>query len=58
MAQLEGSAPAWTVAKTINLTTNAGLDSVSRPDWHVPADEIPEPTVGPAGSPAASPAAS
>lgn len=58
MAQLEGSAPAWTVAKTINLTTNAGLDSVSRPDWHVPADELPEPTVGPAGSPAASPAGS
>ena len=58
MAQLEGSAPAWTVGKTINLTTNAGLDSVSRPDWHVAADDLPEPAVGPASSPTASPAAS
>ena len=58
MVQLEGSAPAWTAGKTMNLTTNAGLDSVSRPDWFVPADELPEPTVAPAASPAESPAAS
>ena len=41
MVQLEGSAPAWTVGKTMDLTTSAGLDSVSRPDWFVPADAAP-----------------
>ncbi len=58
MVQLEGSAPVWTAGKTTDLTTNAGLDSVSRPDWFVPADQMPEPTVVPAASSAASPAAS
>lgn len=58
MVQLEGSAPTWTAGKTIDLTTNAGLDSVSRPDWFVPADQLPGPTVAPAASPAGSPAAS
>ena len=28
-----------------------GLDSVSRPDWFVPADQLPEPTVAPASPP-------
>jgi Tol biopolymer transport system component len=50
MAQLEGSAPAWTVGKTVDLTTNAGLDSLSRPDWFVPGDQIPAATEAPAGS--------
>jgi Tol biopolymer transport system component len=58
MVQLEGSAPTWTAGKTANLTTNAGLDSVSRPDWFVPADDLPEPTAAPAASPAGSPAGS
>ena len=61
MVQLEGAAPGWTVGETVDLTTNAGLDSVSRPDWYVPADQLPEPTAPPAASPAgsgASPAAS
>jgi hypothetical protein len=55
MVQLEGSAPAWTVGKIVDLTTNAGLDSVSRPDWYVPADQLPEPTAAPAASPTGSP---
>jgi dipeptidyl aminopeptidase/acylaminoacyl peptidase len=54
LAQLEGSAPAWAVAKTVDLTTNAGLDSLSRPHWFVAADEMPAPTEPPAASPAAS----
>ena len=61
VAVLEGTAPSWTVADTVNLTTNAGLDSVSRPGWYVPPDEMPEPTAPPATpSPAttASPAGS
>lgn len=58
LAQLEGAAPAWTVAKTVDLTTSAGLDSVSRPDWYVPEDQIPQATGAPAASPAVSPAGS
>jgi Tol biopolymer transport system component len=58
MIQLEGSAPTWTAGKTTDLTTSAGLDSVSRPDWFVPADQLPEPTVAPAASPAESPTGS
>ena len=48
LAQLEGSAPSWTVGKTMDLTTNAGLDSVSRPHWFVPDDQMPAVTVPPA----------
>jgi Tol biopolymer transport system component len=48
LVQLEGSAPAWTVAKTVDLTTNAGLDSVSRPHWFVPTDQMPAVTEPPA----------
>ena len=50
MAQLEGSAPAWTLGATADLTTNAGLDSRSRPDWFIPEDQLPAPTEAPAGS--------
>ena len=58
MVQLEGAAPVWTAGKTTDLTTNAGLDSLSRPDWFVPAGQLPEPTAAPAAPPAESPAAS
>jgi Tol biopolymer transport system component len=54
VAVLEGSAPAWTVAETVELTTNAGLDSVSRPDWYLPPDQIPAPTTAPVESPSPS----
>ena len=56
LAQLDGSAPSWTVSKTVDLTTNAGLDSVSRPHWFVSADQMPAQTQAPAQSQA--PAAS
>ena len=57
MVQLDGTGPAWTVKETVDLTTNAGLDGVSRPGWFVPADQLPAPTPPPA-APTASPAAS
>ncbi len=55
LVQLEGSAPAWTPGKTVDLTTNAGLDSVSRPHWFVPPDQIPAQTPTPAASSSAAP---
>lgn len=61
MIELEGSAPAWTALEPLDLTALSGLDSISRPDWHIPASELP-PTPPPAtpvpASPAASPAGS
>ena len=54
MAQLDGSAPNWTVKDTLDLTTAAGLDGVSRPDWFVPAGDIPAATPAPADSPSPS----
>jgi Tol biopolymer transport system component len=50
MVQLEGSAPVWTVAATIDLTSAAGLDSVSIPDWWVAAEDRPQPTAAPTPS--------
>jgi Tol biopolymer transport system component len=55
MVQLDGTGPAWTIKETIDLTTNAGLDGVSRPDWFVPAGQLPAPTAAPAAAPTASP---
>ncbi len=43
LVQLAGSAPSWTVGETIDLTSAAGLDGISRPDWHIPADQLPAP---------------
>ena len=54
LAQLDGSAPGWTVKDTLDLTTAAGLDGVSRPGWYVPPDQIPAQTEAPAASPSAS----
>ncbi len=54
MTQLEGSGPSWTTKDAIDLTTAAGLDGVSRPDWFVPASEIPAPSTAPAESPSPS----
>lgn len=58
LARLDGTAPAWTVKDTLNLTEVSGLDAASRPDWFIPADQLPPtpaPTVAPTAS--ASPAA-
>jgi Tol biopolymer transport system component len=55
-AKLEGTAPSWTVGEIIDLTEVSGLDGASRPDWFVPADQLPDPTPTPVVS--ASPSAS
>lgn len=61
MIELEGSGPTWTALEPLDLTILSGLDSVSRPDWHIPADQLPPtpppPTPTPAASPAGSPVA-
>jgi len=62
VARLQGAAPAWTVKDITNLTEISGLDGESRPDWFIPADQLPAPSptpVAPASSqpaPSASPA--
>jgi hypothetical protein len=58
LAQLDGSAPAWTVKGTTNLTNAAGLDGVSRPGWYVPPDQIPAQTPAQSEAPSASPSGS
>jgi Tol biopolymer transport system component len=55
MVQLEGSAPTWTVKDTIDLTTLAGLDGISRPGWFIPADQLPAPTAAPTAAPTVAP---
>ncbi len=55
LAQLEGTGPIWTVKETLDLTSNAGLDGASQPDWYVPEDqrqpaETPEPSTDAAAS--------
>jgi Tol biopolymer transport system component len=60
LAKLEGAAPGWNVTETIDLTEVSGLEPASRPDWFIPAEDLPPlPTPAPAspaasGSPAAS----
>lgn len=58
LATLTGSPGAWAVGDTVDLTQDAGLDSISRPDWFIPGDQLPAPTPAPtpsaaAGSPSA-----
>jgi Tol biopolymer transport system component len=55
MVRLEGSAPTWTVKDTIDLTTLAGLDGISRPGWFIPADQLPAPTAAPTAAPTVEP---
>jgi dipeptidyl aminopeptidase/acylaminoacyl peptidase len=50
LVNLKGNYGDWTAGDTMNLTQDAGLDSVSRPDWFVPADQIPAATPVPGGS--------
>jgi dipeptidyl aminopeptidase/acylaminoacyl peptidase len=56
MIQLDGTAPTWTARDPIDLTTAAGLDGVSRPDWFIPPDQI-RPSPAPA-APSPSPSGS
>jgi len=44
LATLTGSPGAWEVGDTVDLTQDAGLDSISRPGWFVPPDQLPAPT--------------
>ncbi len=50
---LDGTAPNWTVGKTVALTELSGLDGGSRPGWFVPANELPAqiPTSSGGGAP-------
>jgi Tol biopolymer transport system component len=41
LARLDGQAPSWTVAETIDLTEVSGLDAGSRPDWYIPPALLP-----------------
>jgi Tol biopolymer transport system component len=61
LAPLEGDAPGWTIGEITDLTTVSGLDGSSRPDWFIPADQLPEtpaPTVPASPSPGSSERAS
>ena len=59
MIPLSGTAPNWTVGQPIELTISAGLDASSRPQWFIPANQLPAlPTPTPAvtnAAPGASP---
>jgi Tol biopolymer transport system component len=57
LARLDGAAPGWTVKETIDLTEVSDLGPESRPDWFIPADQLPALSSPPASSSAA-PAAS
>lgn len=59
VARLDGAAPGWTVKDITNLTEISGLDGESRPDWFIPANELPAPSAAPASAaPASQPASS
>jgi Tol biopolymer transport system component len=47
LIRLDGDAPDWTVKDVTSLTEVSGLDGSSRPDWFVPADQLPAPTPTP-----------
>lgn len=52
LATLEGTAPDWTVGEVTNLTEVSGLEAASRPDWFIPADQLPAtppPSTAPSG---------
>lgn len=58
LARLEGNAPLWTIKETIALTEVSGLDANSRPDWFIPASQLPAVTPAPTAEPTPSDAAS
>ena len=51
---LDGTAPNWTVGKSVALTDHSGLDGASRPGWFIPANELPAPIPTSSGGPAPS----
>jgi Tol biopolymer transport system component len=55
LAKLDGDAPNWTITDTIELTEVSDLEPASRPDWFIPADQLPPlPTPAPTVAPSAS----
>ena len=54
---LTGPPGRWTASSPIALTVAAGLDGASHPDWYIPPDQLPPPSVAPTVSPSASPSA-
>jgi Tol biopolymer transport system component len=50
VARLQGTEPAWAVKDITNLTEISGLDGESRPDWFIPAAELPPASPSPAAS--------
>jgi dipeptidyl aminopeptidase/acylaminoacyl peptidase len=54
LTPLKGRAPSWTLGDEIDLTQYSGLDGSSRPDWFIPADQLPAPS--PAASASSTPA--
>ena len=54
LIRLDGDAPNWSIKDVTSLTEVSGLDGSSRPDWFVPADQLPAPTPTPVQSAAPS----
>ena len=48
LARLGGEAGAWTVDEIVPLTDVSGLDAASKPDWYIPADQLPPSSPSPA----------
>ena len=58
MDKLDGTPGSWTKGKETQLTEVSGLDASSRPDWFVPASELPAPSPSPSSSGGSAPPAS
>ncbi|HEU4573323.1 MAG TPA: hypothetical protein VFR93_11605, partial [Candidatus Limnocylindrales bacterium] len=48
VVRLSGTAPAWSVGESIDMTTVSALDGASRPDWFIPASQRTAPPSAPA----------
>jgi len=55
---LKGPYGDWQPGDSIDLTQSAGLDSISRPDWFVPASQMPAATPAPSTSAPSAPSGS
>ncbi len=53
LARLDGASGSFAVEEILDLTEVSGLDAESRPDWFVPAADLPPPTPTPIPSSAA-----
>ncbi len=58
LIRLEGAGPSWTIKDVTSLTEVSGLDGESRPDWFIPADQLPPPTPAPTVVPTDAPSPS